>query len=159
MSAVLAARRGNGAVVLLCALIFLLVAGVPSARASFGSPVVVTGADLGEPGIDIAGDGTIYVNGPTGVLSNLPGSPSDVFRSADGGASWTTLRTDHVSDALIDPLSPDTIYVGVWNSGVYKSTSGGALGSWTLLSNGLPKIRYGLGEAIGCAFVPLIPAP
>ncbi|TMK72938.1 MAG: hypothetical protein E6G49_06135, partial [Actinobacteria bacterium] len=65
---------------LVCAVAML--AAVPvSHAASFGSPVVVTGDDLGEPGIDVANDGTIYVNAPTGLLSNLPGSPSAVFRS------------------------------------------------------------------------------
>src|SRR3954447_3716636 len=58
------------------------------AVASFGSPVVVTQQNVSEPGIDIASDGTIYVNGPSGLLSNLPGSPSPVFRSTDGGATF-----------------------------------------------------------------------
>jgi len=67
----------------------------PGARGAgaFGSPVVVTGLDTGEPGIDVAPDGTIYVNAPAGLLSNLPGSPSFVFRSDDGGATWTPART------------------------------------------------------------------
>jgi hypothetical protein len=79
--------RGGAAIasaVLACAVVMLAV--VPAAQAaSFGSPVVVTGDDLGEPGIDVAHDGTIYVNAPTGLLSNLPGSPSAVFRSTDVG--------------------------------------------------------------------------
>ena len=43
----------------------------PAARGAgaFGSPVVVTGLDTGEPGIDVAPDGTIYVNAPAGLLS------------------------------------------------------------------------------------------
>ena len=57
--------------------------------ATFGTPVVVSGQDTGEPGIDVAPDGTLYVNAPAALLSNLPGSPSFVFRSTDGGASWT----------------------------------------------------------------------
>jgi hypothetical protein len=64
--------------------------GVASA-ASFMAPVVVTGVDAGEPGIDIAPDGTMYINAPDGLLSSLPGSPSLVFRSTDGGATWTRL--------------------------------------------------------------------
>ncbi len=63
----------------------------PSAVAAgpFGPPVVVTGIDVGEPGIDVATDGTIYVNAPASFLSNLPGSLSHVFRSDDEGAPWT----------------------------------------------------------------------
>ena len=56
--------------------------------ATFGSPVIITGDDTGEPGIDIAQDGTIYVNAPAGFLSSLPGSASFVYRSTDGGSTW-----------------------------------------------------------------------
>jgi photosystem II stability/assembly factor-like uncharacterized protein len=59
--------------------------------ATFQSPVVVTGEDVSEPGIDVAPDGTLYINAPVGVLSNLPGSPSEVYRSSDGGSTWTPL--------------------------------------------------------------------
>src|SRR3954469_18305593 len=62
--------------------------------ATFGAPVVVSGDNASEPGIDVAPDGTLYVNAPVGVLSNIPGSPSNVYRSADGGASWTKLPAD-----------------------------------------------------------------
>ncbi len=57
-------------------------------------------------------------------------------RTTDGGATWTNLRSDHVSDALLDPSDPSRLFVGVWNSGVYRSTDGGA--TWTLLSSGIP---------------------
>src|SRR3954469_22996812 len=67
-----------------------LVDGVAVA-AAFGTPVVVSGNDASEPGIDVAPDGTLYVNAPVGVLSNIPGSPSMVYRSSNGGATWTAL--------------------------------------------------------------------
>ena len=59
--------------------------------ATFGSPVVVSGDNASEPGVDVAPDGTLYINAPVGVFSNIPGSPSDVFRSDDGGTTWKTL--------------------------------------------------------------------
>ena len=62
-----------------------------AAAATFGTPVVVSGHDDSEPGVDVAPDGTLYVNAPVGLLATIPGSPSDVFRSNDGGASWTLL--------------------------------------------------------------------
>ena len=64
-----------------------------AAAATFGTPVVVSGHDDSEPGIDVAPDGTLYINAPVGLLATIPGSPSDVFRSNDGGASWTLLPT------------------------------------------------------------------
>ena len=67
-----------------------LVDGVAGA-ATFGPPVVVSGDDASEPGIDVAADGTIYVNAIPGILSSLPGSPAFIYRSSDGGATWTKL--------------------------------------------------------------------
>src|SRR3954466_8464705 len=91
MSSVIGERRRRTAALAALAVAVVLVAGPAAAHASFGSPVGVTGADLGEPGIDVARDGAVYVNAPTGLLSSLPGSPSDVFRSDDSGASWKLL--------------------------------------------------------------------
>src|SRR3954467_7388160 len=59
--------------------------------AGFGASVLVSDDNVSEPGVDVAPDGTLYVNGPVGVLSNIPGSPSTVWRSDNGGASWTKL--------------------------------------------------------------------
>lgn len=87
------------------------------APAAFNAPVVVTGEDTAEPGIDIAADGTIYVNAPAGLLSNLPGSASFLFRSDDGGATWVqtdpglreNLPGGGDSDVALDPAD-GTIY-------------------------------------------------
>src|SRR5438046_10351362 len=92
------------------------------AAASFGSPVVVTHQDVSEPGVDVATDGTIYVNGPSGLLSNLPGSPSPVFRSTDGGASFiqtpASLRANLPgggdSDISIDPPTGARCMTDIW---------------------------------------------
>src|SRR5947207_5849047 len=102
----------------------------------FGSPVVVSGLDAGEPGIDVASDGTIYVNAPAGLLSNLPGSPSFVFRSDDGGATWTLtppgLRSNLPgggdSDLSVDPTT-GALYMNdrlVGSATVSRSTDRGA---------------------------------
>src|SRR5206468_2354269 len=61
------------------------------AQAATFSTTVVTGDDAGEPGIDVGKDGAIYINAPSGLLSNLPGSPSWIYKSTDSGASWTKL--------------------------------------------------------------------
>ena len=117
----------------------VLVAGPASAHASFGSPVVVTSANLGEPGIDVARDGTIYINGPTGLLSNLPGSPSDVFRSDDGGTTWNLLPAGLKanfpgggdSDISLDPQTGAIAETDLWlgSATVSKSTDKGE--TWT----------------------------
>src|SRR5881396_3510964 len=113
---------------------------VSTARAavSFGTPVVVTGLDTGEPGVDVAADGTIYVNAPAGLLSNLPGSPSFVFRSDDGGATWTltppgsraSLPGGGDSDLSVDPATGALYMTDLWlgSATVSRSTDRGA--SW-----------------------------
>ena len=107
--------------------------------ANFGAPTVITGDDTGEPGIDVAPDGTIYVNAPSGLLSNLPGSPSFVYRSSDGGSSWTKLPAGlranlpggGDSDISIDPNNGKLYMTDLWlgSSTVSYSTDRGQ--TWT----------------------------
>ena len=110
----------------------------PAGAATFGTPVVVSGDNASEPGIDVAPDGTVYVNAPVGLLSTLPGSPSDVFRSDDGGATWTKLPASLKanlpgggdSDIAISSdgtLSETDLWLG--NSTVATSSDKGA--TWT----------------------------
>src|SRR4051812_722352 len=113
---------------------------IPAAQAaSFGSPVVVTGDDLGEPGIDVARDGSIYVNAPTGLLSNLPGSPSDVFRSDNGGSTWQLLPTGMKanlpgggdSDISLDPATGAIAETDLWLGSATVSNSMDKGQTWT----------------------------
>jgi len=107
-------------------------------RAAFGPPVVVTGLDTGEPGIDVATDGTIYVNAPAGLLSNLPGSPSFVFRSDDGGQTWTltpsSLRANLPgggdSDISVDPVTGTLYMTDLWLGSATVSRSTDRAASW-----------------------------
>src|SRR3954468_24412236 len=65
--------------------------GSASAAVSFGASIKVSDANASEPGIDVAPDGTVYINAPVGILSSVPGSPSLVWRSDNRGASWKQL--------------------------------------------------------------------
>ncbi|MEC3918824.1 sialidase family protein [Nocardia sp. CDC160] len=66
-----------------------MVATAPHARAGAGflAPIVV-GQKAFEPGMHVAPDGTLYIEGPTGLLSGGISSPSSLFRSRDDGATW-----------------------------------------------------------------------
>jgi len=139
MNAVLSGRGGRLALVAACVAMVGLVLGAVSARAAFNPAVVVSSADLGEPGIDAAPDGTLYINAPTGLLSSLPGSPSDVFRSDDGGASWQLLPAGLKanfpgggdSDISLDPQTGALAETDLWlgSATVSKSTDKGQ--TWT----------------------------
>ena len=98
------------------------------------------------------------------------GGERGVYKSTDGGASWTAVLTldddAGVTDLEMDPDDPDVLYAAayqrrrhVWaflaggpRSGVYKSVDGGA--SWRRLENGLPKGDVG---KIGLAVSPVDP--
>ncbi|MEW6745995.1 MAG: glycosyl hydrolase [Planctomycetota bacterium] len=94
-----------------------------------------------------------------------PGGERGLFKTTDGGKSWTCLlaisENTGVSDIVFDPRNPDVVYASsyqrrrhVWtliNGGpegaIYKSTDGGA--SWEKLSNGLPSGDIGrIGLAV-----------
>ena len=94
----------------------------------------------------------IYV----GVLGALWGDSEErgVYKSSDGGASWKKIfylnPSTGVSDLVIDPQHPQTLYASMWqfrrtawsftsggaSSALYKSTDGGA--SWKKIQQGFP---------------------
>src|SRR3954454_10721083 len=108
------------------------------ASGPFITPVAIPGANVTEPGINVAPNGSIYVNGPSGLLSNLPGSPSPVFKSSDGGSTWATMPTSlranlpggGDSNISIDPVSGTLYMTDLWlgSATVSRSTDGAA--SW-----------------------------
>src|SRR5262245_33658085 len=70
------------------------------------------------------------------------GLGTGVSKSVDGGATWhtsTITREDsQVTDLVIDPRDPDTVYAGLFRAGVFKSTNGGT--TWAPSRNGLTDI-------------------
>ncbi len=88
--------------------------------------------------------------------------PAGIFRSTDGGVTWTHLAgglpTDLAgSDVAIDVNNPQVLYAcigrifGADGNGIYKSTDGGD--SWTRLSEGLPA-NWGAQGRISVAVAP-----
>jgi hypothetical protein len=66
-----------------------------------------------------------------------------VYKSINGGATWTDASTPVTDDVLalaIDPITPTTLYAAtrccIDPAGIYKSTDGG--GSWQAVNSGLP---------------------
>lgn len=72
--------------------------------------------------------------------------PLGVFKSVDGGSSWTHLTSGlpavSATDLVINPATPSVLYAGIGHifgdaaNGVFKSVNGGA--DWTELTAGLP---------------------
>lgn len=77
--------------------------------------------------------------------------PIGVFKSLDGGVSWTHLTNGlpvlSATDLAIDPQNPSVLYAGIGRifgdarNGVYKSVDGGT--TWARLAGGLPTSGVG----------------
>ncbi len=84
---------------------------------------------------------TVYVAaagpGQHAVKGSTAGSNTGIWKSTDGGATWTNTTanistTAFWSDLVIDPLAPATLYAGAEGNGVYQTTNGG--NTWNQLT-------------------------
>jgi photosystem II stability/assembly factor-like uncharacterized protein len=100
-----------------------------------------------------------------------PGGERGVYRTADGGRTWTAaLQIDEntgATDLEFDPSNPEVVYAAAYqrrrhvccflaggpNSGIYKSTDNGK--TWRKVTTGLPKGDIG---KIGLAVTPADPS-
>ncbi len=64
------------------------------------------------------------------------GFSGGLYRTTNGGTSWSLIQSGDVTDFVLDPTSTNILYSGIRNDGVYKSTDNGA--TWAKLSAGLP---------------------
>lgn len=95
-------------------------------------------------------------------------SDRGIYRTTDGGATWTLVlaganATSGASDLSMDPSNPRILYAAFWDhqrtpwyvrsggagSGIWKSTDGGA--TWTRLTQGLPALMGKIGVAVSPA--------
>jgi photosystem II stability/assembly factor-like uncharacterized protein len=99
-----------------------------------------------------------------------PGGDRGLYKSTDGGESWTKVLGDDewvgATDLVMDPRDPDVLYAATWQrhrtkaaymgggpgSGLHKSTDGGE--TWTELTRGIPDSDLG---KIGLAISPQRP--
>jgi photosystem II stability/assembly factor-like uncharacterized protein len=80
---------------------------------------------LGRIGVSVAGGGSGR------VYALIEAEEGGLFRSDDGGGSWTRVNSDHrfrqrawyFSHVFADPVSPDVVYV--LNTGAFRSADGG----------------------------------
>src|SRR5207249_3450939 len=94
---------------------------------------------------------TVYVAVASNGVNGLAGN-TGIWKSSDGGASWTNTTggistTDAFTDLVMDPSNPATLYAAVGTpggsvaNGVYKSTDGGA--TWARAGDSPGRRRVG----------------
>ncbi len=111
-----------------------------------------TSEHIGRIAIDPRDSNIVFVAAQGPLWS--PGGERGLYKSPDGGKTWkpviTISENTGVTDVVIDPANPDTMYAASWQrrrhfytlinggpeSAVYKSTDGG--NTWAKLRSGLP---------------------
>ncbi|MBX9928592.1 MAG: hypothetical protein K2X99_06720 [Gemmatimonadaceae bacterium] len=96
-----------------------------------------TTASIGDIAIAPSNPQVLYVGtGESNARNSI--SPGDgVYRSRDGGASWTKVgleKSQHIGRIIVHPTNPDIVWVAAFGAawgpskerGLYKSTDGGA---------------------------------
>ena len=118
--------------------------------------------------VDPTDSNTVYVASQGPLWS--PGGERGLFKTTDGGATWTNVLSDGewtgVTDVVMDSRDPQVLYAATWQhhrtvaavidggpeTGIYKTSDGGS--NWTRLEKGLPKGNMG---KIGLAISPQDP--
>jgi photosystem II stability/assembly factor-like uncharacterized protein len=97
-------------------------------------------ASIGAVAIQQSNPSVIWAGTGEGNPRNSLNGGYGVYKSLDGGKSWKSMgleKTRHIHRIIIDPMNPNTVYVGAIGSpwgehperGVYKTTDGGK--SWS----------------------------
>lgn len=107
-------------------------------RATRGFLEAFTGTLTEQASGTVAEPTTPFVVDPTDPRTLYVGTPYGVYRSTDGGATWTKastgILTPRITGATVDPDDTSTIYATSADA-LYKSTDGGA--TWTEILEGV----------------------
>ncbi|MFT4942904.1 MAG: photosystem II stability/assembly factor-like uncharacterized protein [Candidatus Paceibacteria bacterium] len=93
-------------------------------------------ASIGAIAIQQSNPSVLWVGTGEGNPRNSLNGGYGVYKSLDGGRSWTSMgleNTRHIHKIIIDPTNPDVVYIGAIGSpwgvheerGVYKTNNGG----------------------------------
>jgi len=96
--------------------------------------------------------GTLIAEDTNGGFLYAATFDQGVMRSDDGGVTWTTLGLagKHLRGLALDPARPDTLYVGAYSDGVYRTSTASSTGTFTELvgSPTTPEELLMLGDSL-----------
>ncbi len=103
-------------------------------------------ASIGAIAVQQSNPSVVWVGTGEGNPRNSLNGGYGVYKSLDGGKNWVSMgleKTRHIHRILIDPMDPNTVYVGAIGSpwgehperGVFKTTDGGISWKKILFSN------------------------
>ena len=58
------------------------------------------------------------------------GADTGVYRTTDGGITWTQVLDKYIYSLAIDPRNSSIVYAGTRGDGIYRSYQGGSSGTW-----------------------------
>ena len=94
--------------------------------------------------VDPADENVVLASATVGAYKLQLEDTSNIFRSTDGGATWTVVHTEtgansfagpRILQLVADPTDFDVQYATVYAKGILKSTDGGL--SWNYVNNGI----------------------
>lgn len=140
--------------------------------APIGPQPILNGQTFGSPRNSVSGRISALTLDPRydGVNNRtvyLGGAQGGVWKSTDNGANWAPITDDQPSQAVgaiaVDPLSPETVYVGLgegsrcslcyYGAGLLKSTNGGA--TWNLITGPISALAPNVPAFSNAAFTKL----
>jgi photosystem II stability/assembly factor-like uncharacterized protein len=119
-----------------------------NARTDQGAGIAVTHDDGGSYEVHPVNDGSVIASCPWNVVTDPAnagrifvgdGCGAGIFRSDDGGITWTRISSDvgggYIRAVAMDPEAPGRLWVGTEHLGVFRSDDGGA--TWEQAGRGL----------------------
>jgi hypothetical protein len=105
---------------------------------------------IGKIAVDPTNANTVFVAVTDFAVNAAPGD-AGIWKSSDGGNTWSSTLGGEATDVIIDPTNDQIVYAALGNpfgdaaNGIYKSVDGGS--TWTKLAGRLPS-----GPAAGGQF-------